>query len=198
LPTFYVAPQQPNLSFDQKVQVISAKIRGMYLDMCGDLEFALTDIIVVSLIKDQKERKAVKEVLFETVAMSKKIVMAQRALEKLNPALYNQFKPCFEKFTELTGWRNRFAHSRITGDLNEQDLSFLILHYIKDGEMVERRENVQELTNKLTKYASYIRTFVNIVPLLYTNQHISHLNRAMIVSANISIHPLSPDNQQKS
>lgn len=187
--TLYINPQQGNPTFDQKVQMISAKLRGLYLDMCGDLEFALVDIVVVCLIKDHKERKDIKEVLLENAMMGKKIAMAEAAIKRHNEAYYNQFKNLFIKFRELSGWRNKFAHSRITGDPKEKDLSFITFHYIKDGEMVERNENVADLTNLLPKYASYIRTFVNIVPVLYKEQHIAHLCRTLNGSSKISIHP---------
>lgn len=181
--------QQGKPTFDQRVQIIAAKLRGLYLDMCGDLEFALVDIIVVCLIKDHKERKFVKEVLLENAYMSKKITMAESVIKHHNEGYYNQFKICFDKFRELTGWRNKFAHSRITGDPKEQDLSFLIFHYIKDGKLVERKENVAGLSDLLPQYAAYIRNFVNIVPVLYREQNIAHTCRSLAYAAKISILP---------
>lgn len=189
--TLYINSQQGNPTFDQKIQMIAAKLRGLYLDMCGDLEFALVDIIVVCLIKDHKERKSIKEVLLENAMMGKKIAMAESAIKRHNEGYYNQFKICFDKFKELSGWRNKFAHSRITGDPEEKDLSFIIFHYIKDGKIVERNENIQELTNLLPKYAAYIRAFVNIIPVLYKERHIAHLCRTLNESSKISILPKS-------
>ncbi|MFC0775288.1 hypothetical protein [Terrimonas alba] len=183
-------------TFDQRIQIISAKLRGAYLDMCGDLEFALVDIAVVCLIKDHRERKAIKEVLLENAYMSKKITMAESALKRHNIGYYNQFKVCFDKFRELTGWRNKFAHSRITGDEQEKDLSFIIFHYIKDGEMKQKPENVSELTNKLSKYAAYIRSLANLIPVLYKEQYIAHSCRSMTYSSNISILPENQDNRK--
>ena len=72
MPTYYVTPMPP-YTFDQQVQMIAAKLRGLYLDMCGDLEFALADIIAVCMVKDFKEKESVKEVFLEQVTMGRKL-----------------------------------------------------------------------------------------------------------------------------
>lgn len=156
------------LTFDQQLQERACKLRGAYLNMACDLEFMLVDIACVSLVKDKTERDNVRNILMEQATMSKKITWAKRALKKFDEQLHDKYVPNFEKFRELTGWRNKFAHSMINGDKNEKDLSFLIFHYIKDGEMVTQIENVNELYNKLLEYASYLHNMMNeVIPAIY-------------------------------
>lgn len=175
-----------DLSFDQHVQFTAAKLRGAYLDMCCDIEFALVDITVVCLVKDNSERESVKATLLENAYMSKKITMAETSLKKYNPVYYETYKDCFNQFRELTGWRNKFAHSRIKGDPEEKDLSFVIFQYIKDGEMIERKEYVDPLYTKLMEFASFIYKLVELIPVLYTEQHLAHQNKQQDGSSNIS------------
>jgi hypothetical protein len=64
--------------------------------------------------------------------------MAEAALKRHNIGLYNHVKVNFNKFKELSGWRNKFAHSRITGDMQEKDLTFIIFPlYKKRGDLTK-------------------------------------------------------------
>ena len=159
------------LTFEQRVQFNAINLRGAYLDMACDLEFLLVDIAVVCLVKNSVERKNVRDVFMEQNLMSKKISMAEFALEKYNATYYEKYKPNFAKFRELNGWRNKFAHSRIKGDPAGQDLSFIIFEYIKDGKMVEKLEVYQQFYDKLMDYAKYLdEMMTGLIPILYTER----------------------------
>src|SRR5258706_16135673 len=133
---------------------MSATLRGAYLDMCCDIEFVLVDMICVCLVKEPNERKNVKECLMEGLMMNKKITLAERALKKYNCTYFEKYKDCFTTFKRLATWRNKFAHSRIKGEPNEQDATIVIFEYIEGGIMVEKEEKALLLFNKLQEYAS--------------------------------------------
>ncbi len=156
------------LNFDQQIQTIASKLRGAYLNMSCDLEYMLVDMTCSCLIKNQIEKENVRNILLEGATMSKKIMAAQRALNKYDINLYNKYTPNFEKFKELGGWRNKFAHSIIKGDTQENDAIFVIFTYIHKGEMITQTENVNDLYLKLLGFAPYIYTMMNeIFPILY-------------------------------
>lgn len=158
---------------DLEVRKRATKIRGAYLDMSCDLEFLLVDIACICLMKDKTERENVRNIFLEQTYMSKKITIAEMALKTYNCSYYEKYITHFNKFRELTGWRNKFAHSIIKGDSKQGDFDLLIFQYIKDGEMKETPENFLKLLDKLKEYASFIHSMASeIIPILYYERHI--------------------------
>ena len=163
-------PNYSDLDFTQKSQFNEAKLRGAYLSMACDIEFMLVDVICICLVKDEADRKAVKVILLENAMMSKKIALTRKAIKRYNLGYYDGYKGCLNTFEEFNEWRNMFAHSRIKGDPEERDLSFMIFEYIKKGEIVEQREEFDPLYKKLLGYAAAIMKFSELIVIIYTER----------------------------
>ena len=66
-------------NFDFTLRTNITKLRGAYLDMCADLEFLLVDIICVCLLRNEKERNYIKELLINSSMLSNKIKFTKKA-----------------------------------------------------------------------------------------------------------------------
>lgn len=136
----------------------SIRLRGAYLEMSCDIEWALTDII--SLCISTAERSSqLKEVLFERASMTSKIKMAQYALEKFSPDVYLKYSSCFTSLNKIRTLRNKFAHCKIISPTNDRHT--LILEEIKDGKTKHTPYIISDLFEELETF----RTGA-VIPLL--------------------------------
>ena len=177
-----------NLTFEQKSRFEISKIRGAYLDMSCDLEFLLVDIACVCLLRDARERNMVKEILLSGTMLSKKINFTESALKKYNIKYYEQYKDCFAKFKDFNKWRNKFSHSRIEADKNEQDLNILLFISIENGELKEDIQDRRLLYSKLPVCAGAIHKIGSeLVTTLYTERYMNRYTDILLFPSNRSL-----------
>ncbi len=166
--------------FDFQFRATITKLRGAYLDMAADLEFLLVDIIAVCLLRHDKERNHLKEILIAHSMLSFKIKAAKKALKVYNSQYAERYASQFTLFNELKDMRNKFSHSRIEGDSNAQDLDILNFMSFQDGELIEDRQSRAVLVNKLKIYAEAIHSFTSeIIPVLYYERHVNRYNNIL-------------------
>lgn len=178
-------PDKSKMAFKDRMYWTEIELRGFYLSIACDIEYLLADITCACLVNNDDEKEGVRETLFENVMMSKKINMAINALKRYNKNYYTIHKDCFDKFIELNGLRNKFAHSRITGDPEEKDYTIVIFEYIKDGKTVKRQENFHELYGNLLKYREAVKKMLDFVLQLYYERHLVRGgNQIPVVSSN--------------
>lgn len=174
--------------FDLSFRKVVTLLRGAYLDMAADLEFLLVDIIAVSLLRHEKERNHLKEILISNSMLSFKIKAAKKALKAYNAKYAEKYNAHFTLFNELKEMRNKFSHSRIDGDENKQNLDIIRFMSFKDGELVEDRQSRQELLNMLPQYAEAIHSFTSqIIPVLYYERHVNRYHNILQHPSNRSM-----------
>lgn len=175
-----------NFNFEFRISI--TKLRGAYLDMAADLEFLLVDIIAVCLLRHDKERNHLKEILIAHSMLSFKIKSAQKALRVYNSEYAERYTEHFKLFNELKEARNKFSHSRIEGDKEQNDLDILHFMSFQDGELIEKTESRQTLVNKLKLYAEAIHNFTSqIIPVLYYERHVKRYHNILQHPSNRSM-----------
>jgi hypothetical protein len=153
--------------FVVRVQIVEAQLRGAFISMSCDIEHALTDIACVCMIKYPEDRKLVNDLLSEHMGFAKKINIAEAALRNYNLEHHKTYQSCFEKFRELNNSRNKFAHSRISGDENKQDINILYFEYVKNGKSIKDTEDKYELLGKLNDYRQYVIKLLELGTIIY-------------------------------
>ena len=115
------------------MQAKEVYLRGLYLSISCDIEYILVDIIAKCIIDEPSQRESFKVRYFGNNSMGKKIVKAKESLKKYNENYYYEFKDCFKTIDNLLERRNIFSHSKIEGDILEQDKTVLTFNYIDKG-----------------------------------------------------------------
>lgn len=159
-------------TFVEKVQIIEAQLRGLYLSISCDLEFALNDVTCLCLLKDKAERDIIRPMLFEQTGLARSILYAEKALKLYNEAYYDQYAECFVAFKHLNKLRNKFAHSRINADPKKEDLNMLIFEYTKDGKDWHEVDNKEVLLAKLNEIKHRLMHFIELVTKLYQERNL--------------------------
>lgn len=182
--------QSTILTFDQQVQINAAKLRGAYLEMSADIEFLLVDITCLCLIRDEKERNYIKEILIASNMLSKKIDFAGSALKVYNLGYYEFAMPFFKKFKEFRDNRNKFSHTRIVGDKEEKRLDILYFTSFKNGELKDDPIIIADYYDKLKDYAMAIHDLsVFLIPRLYQERHLNRYHNILQFPSNRSNTP---------
>ncbi len=161
-----------NPKFVQDLQRLEVDIRGLYLSIACDIEYVLTDLICACIATDHKQKELIKVSLFEKVLFEKKIKMAEEVLLRYNEQHFKINEPAFKKFHELKGYRNMLAHSKLKGDLSQVDLSYVIFEVIKDGKIVDRKEYINQLKNKLEVFRQASMDLLLLVTIIYNEKGI--------------------------
>lgn len=172
-------------TFDQQVQLIAAKIRGAYLEMSSDIEFLLVDITCICLMRDERERNYIKEILVSSNMLSKKIDFTASALKVYNKEYYKIAEPHLIKFKQFKEMRNKLSHTRIIGDRDEIDLRTLWFVTFKDGELKETPFNVFDTYEALKEYASAIEQLGNaLIPRIYQERYLTRYSNTLSFPSN--------------
>ncbi len=90
-------------------------------------------------------------------------------------------------FRDFSIWRNRFSHSRMEADSNEQDLNILKFISIENGELKEDIHDRRVLYSKLPEYAAAIHKFGELVPTLYTERYLRRYSNILLFPSNRSL-----------
>lgn len=152
----------------RKMHLKEIHLRGLYLSISCDIEYALTDMACRCLVKDETDRENVKVVFFEKMAMGKKIAIAKKALSQYLPSY--DFSTTFILIEKLSGQRNLFAHSKIEDSPSGSEEE-LLFKYIKDGEEKNNVKNIRELVEFLEKCRIEVLKIMDIVMVVVKKRH---------------------------
>lgn len=84
------------------------KIRGSFLMMACDVEYALLNILAYSTPDPQNQLRKFKDML-----MKQKIDCTIADLKNHKPNYYNEYKDCLDTLDSFRIWRNDFAHYKM-------------------------------------------------------------------------------------
>ncbi len=148
------------------MQAKEVYLRGLYLSISCDIEYMLVDIIAKCIIDEPSQRESFKVRYFGNNSMGKKIVKAKESLKKYNENYYHEFKDCFKTIDNLLERRNMFSHSKIEGDILEQDKTVLTFNYIDKGVRIIDTKKIDPLFTELLTYRTGIMRLVELVLIL--------------------------------
>lgn len=145
-----------------------AKVRGLYLTVCCDVERILSDIMAKCELDDISLREHYKSYLpFE---MGAKLKMCKDVLERYNAEYYKFFTPEFEAFEELLKYRDMLAHGFTDYDDNQQDKTFIDFYWVtgtkKNRIWNKEKVIIKPFVMKMLKYREHVMQLMKLLSAL--------------------------------
>lgn len=157
-------------SFDKWLYDKEVLYRGTFLSFCCDLEWILMDLTTVCLSGSVENFLPIKETIFGKISMGGKIDLAKISLKKYKSNYLEEFESVFTDLTNLSTYRNKFAHARIVGDQNKLDREKIIFVEIKNGEEKSTSYTLEQMEEHFEKYREHISKIESLVDRISTEK----------------------------
>lgn len=147
---------------------LEIQLRGLYLKLAAELEFILSEIITICLVKKVEDRKQFKIIMLETPTLGKKLSIAKSALAHYSTHYFSLCEKQLNELDSFTNKRNLFAHSLII-PIAEQD-GYFTFEYIKKGQIRKEVKGGADLLIDLNNYSEMVLHLVKLLGSLWKEE----------------------------